>query len=109
MTGTGPSTIFWMLWGLTVAICLTQMADAWLRNKDVLGLPFIACGMWLYFFGSMAFNAAVSLPEFLPTWTMECGQLVALLCLIGLLAGWHLTSRAARRRQSYELPRKSYS
>jgi hypothetical protein len=85
------------------------MAYAWRRNKDVLGLPFIACGMWLYLYGSMAYGCAVNLADLLPTWTLEFGQLVALLSLMGLLIGWHCASRSHRKSQSFTIPPAKYA
>lgn len=86
----GPSTLFWVIWAVTVALCLTQIAYSLLKDRDVLGLPLIACGMFLYFYGYMAFVAALSIGDQIPTWTMELSQSVALLSLLGLLAGWYL-------------------
>jgi hypothetical protein len=86
----GPSALFWVLWTATVALCLLQIADAILKDSDVLGLPLIACAIWLYFYGYMAFVAARTMGELMPTWAMALSQAVALASLLGLLAGWYL-------------------
>jgi len=65
------------------------MARSLLKRNDVLSLPFIACGIWLYFYGYMALVCAIQLSALMPTWTMELGEAVALFSLLGLLAGWY--------------------
>ncbi len=47
--------------------------------------------MWLYFYGLMAYQVATTLSEYLPDSALALGQLMALLSLLGLLAGWHLS------------------
>ena len=89
----GPSALFWIAWAATVALCLTQIAYALIKAKNVLGLPVIACGMWLYFNGYMAFVGAKGLSDLMPTWAMELSQGVALASLLALLAGWYWQRR----------------
>ena len=63
----------------------------------MLEWPFFACAMWAYFYGYMAYEAERNLSAYLGNGMADIGQLMALLCLIGLLAGWGLGKRARVR------------
>jgi len=79
----------WIWWLGTVILCLWKMIEAVVfRPVKLLEWPFIACTMWLYFFGYMAYKAKLTLGAYLGNGMSNLGQLMAFLCLVGLLAGW---------------------
>jgi len=85
---------FWIVtWGLTVLLCLYKIVEALLVPRRLLEWPFLACMMWSYFFGYMAFMSKMNLSAYLGNGMADIGQLMALLCLIGILAGWSLGMR----------------
>jgi hypothetical protein len=93
---TGPSVLFWCLLISTALVCLHQMLRSLIKARDILSLPFVACGIWSYFYVSMAYSAARDLPYLMPDWTMELGQFIALASLLALLGGWYAGLGRAR-------------
>lgn len=90
----------WIWWVGTVALCVWKLAEAVIfRPARMLEWPFLASAMWLYFFGYMAYKAKLTLSAYLGNGISEIGQLMAFLCLIGLVAGWSL-GRLYRPRPS---------
>ncbi len=84
----------WVWWGGTVALCLWKLIEAIVfRPVRMLEWPFLACVMWFYFFGYMAFKAKMTLSAYLGNGMSEIGQLMDFLCLAGLLAGWSVGKR----------------
>jgi hypothetical protein len=84
----------WIWWVGTVALCLWKLGEAVIfRPARMLEWPFLACAMWLYFYGYMAYQAKMHLSAYLGNGISEIGQLMAFLSLIGLLAGWSLGRR----------------
>ena len=49
--------------------------------------------MWAYFYGYMAYGAKMNLPEYLMNDISNIGQLMPLLCLIGIVIGWALGTK----------------
>jgi len=84
----------WVWWVLTVAICAYKLIEAVVfRPAKMLEWPFLACAMWSYFYGYMGYQAKLNLSAYLGNGMADIGQLMALLCLIGLLAGWSAGKR----------------
>ncbi len=80
-----------------MGICAWKIGEAFFRPRLMLEWPFLASAMWLYFYGYMAYNAKVGLPEYLGNGIANIGQLMPLLCLIGLIAGWHFGTQPQKR------------
>jgi hypothetical protein len=79
----------WIWWVGTISLCVYKLAEAVIfRPARMLEWPFLACAMWIYFFGYMAYQAKLNLPAYLGNGMSEIGQLMAFLCLVGVLAGW---------------------
>jgi len=84
----------WIWWLGTVVLCLWKIIEAVVfRPVRLLEWPFMACTMWLYFFGYMAYKAKMTLSAYLGNGMANIGQLMDFLCLIGLLAGWSAAMR----------------
>jgi hypothetical protein len=90
--------IMWVWWALTVAICAWKIGEGFLRPYRMLEWPFLACSMWAYFYGYMAYDAKIGMPEYLGNGMTNIGQLMPLLCLIGVLAGWGFGTRRKIQR-----------
>jgi hypothetical protein len=82
--------LMWIWWAGTVGLCGWKLAEAVLRPIRMLEWPFLACAMWAYFYGYMAYDAKIHLSAYLGNGMSDIGQLMAFLCLVGLLAGWSL-------------------
>ena len=89
--------IFWTLWVMTAVAAGIQVFRPVVTTQGLLGFPFVAGLVWLYFYVYMAFDVAVSLREFVPVEALCLGQFVALISYLGLLAGW---SAAVRKGSS---------
>ena len=88
----------WLWWGGTVALCLWKLIEAVVfRPARMLEWPFLACAMWFYFFGVMAYKAKMTLSAYLGNGISEIGQMMDFLCLVGLLAGWSAGRRIPLR------------
>jgi hypothetical protein len=83
----------WVWWAATVGICAWKIGEALVRPIRMLEWPFLACAMWAYFYGYMAYDAKLALSAYLSNNFSNIGQLMALLCLVGLLIGWSLGKR----------------
>ena len=83
------SGLYWFIWFLTTLICLSQIAKAYKSNVDILGLPFLICMMFGYFFVYQSYNVTVNLGRMLEVWMLELGQFIALACLSSILCGWY--------------------
>lgn len=88
----------WIWWTGTVGICAWKIAEGFWRPGRMLEWPFLACAMWAYFYGYMAYDAKISLSAYLGNGITNLGQLMPLLCLIGILAGWSLGTRVKSSR-----------
>ena len=88
----------WIWWFLTVAICTWKIAEGFVRPHRMLEWPFLASAMWAYFYGYMAYIAKTSLSAYLGNGIDNLGQLMPLLCLVGVLIGWSLGTRGDRMR-----------
>lgn len=88
----------WIWWGATVGICAWKIAEGFWRPHRMLEWPFLACAMWAYFYGYMAYEAKISLPAYLGNGIANLGQLMPLLCLVGILVGWTWGTRVKGRR-----------
>jgi hypothetical protein len=98
-------SVFWILWFATLLVCLWQLCRAFLSPYRVLEWPFLASAMWLYFYVYMAFQAKRFLTDLLPDETSVFGQLMPLLSLLGILAGWHVGKRVQPQAPTiYEYP-----
>jgi hypothetical protein len=82
------NNIMWVWWTATVLICAWKLGEGVLRPYRMLEWPFLACAMWAYFYCYMAYEAEKSLPEYLGNGITNIGQLMPLLCLIGVVCGW---------------------
>jgi hypothetical protein len=85
--------VFWTLWALTALAAGLQVFRPVVTTDGLLGFPFVAGLVWLYFYVYMAFDVAVSLREFVPIEALCLGQFVALISFLGLLAGWRVAVR----------------
>jgi hypothetical protein len=85
----------WIWWGVLVALCAWKLVEGLLKPALMLEWPFLACAMWIYFYGYMAWEAKMNLSAYLGHGMANIGEFVALLCLIGLLAGWSIGRRLA--------------
>ncbi|HEX4139553.1 MAG TPA: hypothetical protein VHY09_04350 [Candidatus Methylacidiphilales bacterium] len=98
-------TLWASWWVLTVLLCGWKLAEGFWNPRRMLEWPFLACAMWIYFYGYMAYKAQTTLSAYLGNGMSDIGQLMALLCLVGLLAGWSLGKRiplkVATREQTY--------
>jgi hypothetical protein len=84
----------WVWWAGTVILCGWKLIEAVVfRPVRLLEWPFLACAMWIYFFGYMAYKAQLELSAYLGKGMADIGQLMAFLCLIGLIAGWSVGKR----------------
>ena len=91
--------IFWTLWGVTMAICAWKIIEGFVRPHRMLEWPFLASAMWAYFYGYMGYDAKVLLSAYMPGNMATLGQLMALLCLAGILLGWQLAMQGPVREQ----------
>ena len=96
------NTMMWIWWGLTVIICAWKIGEGFLRPHRMLEWPFLASAMFAYFYGYMAFNAKRMMPEYLGNGISNIGQLMPLLCLIGIVAGWALGTRRSGQHVAEE-------
>lgn len=55
--------------------------------------------MWFYFYVYMPVSGFAMLQQVLPDWELALGELVALLCLLGLLFGWYQGRRTFRNQR----------
>jgi hypothetical protein len=97
----------WVWWTGTVVLCAWKLIEgAIFRPVRMLEWPFLACTMWIYFFGYMGYKAKLTLSAYLGHGMDNIGQLMDLLCLIGLLAGWSVGKRIPVKasRQVTEYP-----
>ena len=92
------NNVMWIWWTLTVALCAWKLGEAFLRPYRMLEWPFLACAMWAYFYGYMAYDAKIGMPEYLGNGMADIGQLMPLLCLVGILLGWGLGTRGRSAR-----------
>jgi hypothetical protein len=87
------NNLMWIWWALTVALCAWKIGEGLLRPHRMLEWPFLACAMWSYFYGYMAYNAKREMSEYLGNGISDIGQLMPLLCLAGVIGGWGLGAR----------------
>ena len=87
----------WIWWALTVALCAWKLGEGLLRPHLMLEWPFLACAMWAYFYGYMAYDAKIGMSDYLGNGMANIGQLMPLLCLVGLLVGWSLGTSGRNR------------
>jgi hypothetical protein len=88
------NNLMWIWWSATVAICSWKIIEGLLRPYRMLEWPFLACAMWAYFYCYLAYEAKVSLSDYLGNGITNIGQLMPLLCLIGVLVGWSLGTQS---------------
>jgi hypothetical protein len=88
----------WIWWSITIALCAWKIGEGLVRPHRMLEWPFLACAMWAYFYGWMAYDAKVKMPEYLGNGMSDIGQLMPLLCLIGVLVGWNFGTRNKQPR-----------
>ena len=84
---------FWVLWGLTLAVCLWQGIRTYSNPAEFLGLPLVGTLLFAYFYVFQAFFVATQLNYLLQPWMFEFGQTLALLCLCAMLVGWYTGRR----------------
>ena len=97
---------FWILWGATIALCGWKIVEGFWRPERMLEWPFMACCIWTYFYGYMAYDVKTLLTDYLPPGSLTLGALVPLLCLVGILWGWKLGMAGAA---SLQTQRRDYS
>ena len=90
---------FWAFWWATLSICAWKFIEGIRRPERMLEWPFIACAMWAYFYVYMAYQAKMSLGEYLPGNSAVLGQLLPLLCLVGIILGWNIGLRSGFQAQ----------
>jgi hypothetical protein len=79
-------------------------------SQQIYGLMPVACGMWLYLFGVMGYQAATGLTDYFPSGALELGQTVALVCLLSLILGWRRgLQKVIRPAPAASIPRYDYS
>ena len=97
--------LFWASFSLLIATLVWTVIRAVRRPVQLLGWPLVVGMMWLYFYGYMAYQAATHLRSSIPDgFTLGLGELVPLLCLVGLFAGWRVSLRAPFAPRRGELP-----
>ena len=84
------NNLMWLWWGFTVAICAWKIIEGLVRPRKMLEWPFLACAMWAYFYGYMAYFAKIHLSQYLSNGSSNLGQFIPLMCLVGILIGWRL-------------------
>ncbi len=67
----------WIGWAVTVGICAWKIAEGFWRPHRMLEWPFLACAMWAYFYGYMAYDAKIALSDYLGNGIANLGQLDA--------------------------------
>ena len=99
-------TFFWILWGVTLGLCGWKILEGFRRPERMLEWPFIACTIWAYFYGYMAYEVKTLFSDYLPPGSFTLGALMPLLCLVGILWGWKLGMAGAA---SLQTQRRDYS
>src|SRR5215211_5731818 len=82
--------LFWVLWALTLGVCVWQMVRTYLNPAEFLGLPLVAPLLFTYFYVFQAFFVATQLTYLLQPRMLEFRQLLALLCMGAMLGGWYI-------------------
>ena len=102
------SSLFWTFWGTTVGLCAWKILEGFWRPDRMLEWPFLACAIWVYFYGYMAYDVMVSLSDYLSGEMLWFGALLPLFSLVGLLCGWKLgmrvTTHTKTPQHDYSLP-----
>ena len=101
--------LFWASFSLLVATLVWVVLRAVRRPVFLLGWPLVIALMWLYFYGYMAYQAAIHLRPSIPdSFTLGLGELVSLLCLLGFVAGWRLSLRMPLPHRQLQVTVPSY-
>ncbi|BDG09639.1 hypothetical protein [Anaeromyxobacter paludicola] len=82
------SILFSLLLLATAGLALWAIYSAAKSDDRLLEYPLLLAAMWLYFYVFMGWGAATTLADYLPPYTYELGQAVALLALAAVLLGW---------------------
>ncbi len=98
----GSTPLFWILLVVTIVIIAIELIRGISGSSNILGLPVVAGTMWLYFYGYMAARVGTTLDYMLPSWSLEAGQMLALVSYSALLAGWYYKMN----RRGYRVPRR---
>lgn len=80
---------FWVTWLLILGFCVIQTLRASSTQMGVLGLLPALCLMFGYFFVLQAAVVTLNLYNLIPSWMLAAGQVLALACLVGTVAGWN--------------------
>jgi hypothetical protein len=80
---------FWVLWLVTLVICVHQMVRAIQTPIGILGFVPVICAMFGYLFVIQAAAVATTMSHRIDPDYLAMGELVALTCLLAILAGWH--------------------
>jgi hypothetical protein len=86
--------LMWVWWAATMGLCAWKLIEGFVRPQSMLEWPFLASAMWAYFYGYMGYDAKLYLHDYMPGNMAALGQLMALLCLIAVLAGWQTAMQA---------------
>ena len=87
-------SLFWATVSITIVVCCAVIWQAMKRPMRLLEWPVIVCVMWLYFYGYMGIQAVLYLrPQIPEADIVGLGELVDLLCLLGILWGWRTALR----------------
>jgi hypothetical protein len=95
-----PNDLMWVWWVPTVGLCAWKIIEGLIRPAKMLEWPFLACAMWGYFYGYMAYQAQLNLSAYLGNGMSSIGQFVPLISLIALLLGWSVGRRAKMREST---------
>jgi hypothetical protein len=87
------SITFWLLWVLTALLLAWPLYLSWREPKRMLELPFMVSIFGSYFYVYMAYQATVHLMAEVQAWTLDIGQLVVVLSLAAIFAGWYYALR----------------
>jgi hypothetical protein len=99
-----PDDPMWLWWTLTLVLCAWKLVEGFVRPQRMLEWPFLAASMWIYFYVYMAYSAKLKLQIYLPNDITNIGQLMPLLCFVGVLAGWALGTRRNLQRRPMPSP-----
>lgn len=80
---------FLLLWIAMLLLCVIQIAIAFRSNIGILGFVPAICTMFFYLFVIQAIAVVTTLGHLTDTAYFEMGEFVALLALVGVLAGWY--------------------
>jgi hypothetical protein len=80
---------FWVLWLLTLLVCVHQIVRSVRTQAGTLGFVPVVCTMFGYLYLIQSAGTVISLGQRINSEFLAMGQLVALISLLSILAGWY--------------------